>query len=843
MPFHNVHRDPSLDPWRQGFADKVAHWLSSAQPSRFETADTKEVVSALTNGGWEVEQEVSLELAGKVAEKLRCNSVILGEFARTQGLWRVAFRVLRSGGGGPEQKVEVEDRSTHQLLVRLYEKSCAALEVSPFPAGLTLMRDYPIADSTYEKLVRLKDPETKEANLEYIKTVREILASEPNCFSARAELVRDLLWAGQTEEALAESRKLLQQAPGLCTGHFLLAVSLQGPEHEKQRQEEFLAALKVHPGCPSALGILFEDWSAEERWDDLRKVCEQAHQALPAEKSTIAYLAAAKAQLGDRKGADALVSELGPTAEYRAEVHTGILMAGATREKADLGLAAREMLWFQRHSSADPRARQRISELDATMQFFPPDEPNSPKPPRLYSQQEFEAELEKRLTADERALAVSPIALTEQVKATARDLTAGVTNEQLKVALLFAYVAEQRQNTNALPQPTGTGSGQALACHYYASQLVALARAVGIPSWLVHVELSTEGLSGYHDRAALLLGGRLLASDPTWNLLFTSWREEGACRILDDVQAVAHHLCQTSSLPAVRAALKLDPDDVWTRIMAVIKLAQADQLQEAEALWKTLPPESTNRWDYYFSRGILEAEKKDYEASRRSLVKADSMSPNNMPVKYNLGLVYGSLHDEQKAAEYMHKAMGLGGAQQISSKLPDGDTRIQVLGALAEPNNASLDSLRTRAANGDVGARAALVNRLFKQGGQGRDEALDLLRQSAEEGDPVFQENYARNLLLLLGPERAEEAARFFRRAATQGNPEAQYQLAMLLYEGKVVKQDPVEASEWMHLAAEAGEQRAAGVLRELQLFLNSAAFAEGKKKAAEFKAVKERKN
>jgi TPR repeat protein len=203
-------------------------------------------------------------------------------------------------------------------------------------------------------------------------------------------------------------------------------------------------------------------------------------------------------------------------------------------------------------------------------------------------------------------------------------------------------------------------------------------------------------------------------------------------------------------------------------------------------------------------------------------------------IKYNLGLVYESLHDSRKAAEYLQKAMGLG---QIS--IPqDLDTRIKALGSAAIPADIPLDSLRTRAAAGDIAARIALANRLFKLGAEGEDEALELMRQAAEEGNPGFQENYARNLLVLRGRKAAEEAVKFFRMAASQGNPEAQYELGLLLYEGKIIQKDEVQASQWMHLAAQRGDQNAQSVLKEMKLFLDSAAFEEGKKRAENFKPI-----
>jgi hypothetical protein len=65
--------------------------------------------------------------------------------------------------------------------------------VTPYPAAIATVRAYPVFDRTLEKLARLKYPETKDAVPGYIKAMRSILASEPNCLQARNCLAWALL--------------------------------------------------------------------------------------------------------------------------------------------------------------------------------------------------------------------------------------------------------------------------------------------------------------------------------------------------------------------------------------------------------------------------------------------------------------------------------------------------------------------------------------------------------------------------------------------------------------------------------------------------------------------------
>jgi TPR repeat protein len=49
------------------------------------------------------------------------------------------------------------------------------------------------------------------------------------------------------------------------------------------------------------------------------------------------------------------------------------------------------------------------------------------------------------------------------------------------------------------------------------------------------------------------------------------------------------------------------------------------------------------------------------------------------------------------------------------------------------------------------------------------------------------------------------EAVRWFRLAAEQGDPDAQYNLATMYDQGRGVPQDPAAAMKWWRLAAEQG--------------------------------------
>lgn len=149
----------------------------------------------------------------------------------------------------------------------------------------------------------------------------------------------------------------------------------------------------------------------------------------------------------------------------------------------------------------------------------------------------------------------------------------------------------------------------------------------------------------------------------------------------------------------------------------------------------------------------------------------------------------------------------------------------------ATPSRLSEPELRNRANAGDLHAQMALAGRLFEA--HRNDEALKWLLEAAKQGNAMAQENYGRNLHLLKKDSADAEAVEWLRKAALQGYSPANGLLATLLYAGKGVPQDNVEASMWAYLGDDAEDKECKWLLREMELSVDATTLAEGKKRAA----------
>ena len=84
-------------------------------------------------------------------------------------------------------------------------------------------------------------------------------------------------------------------------------------------------------------------------------------------------------------------------------------------------------------------------------------------------------------------------------------------------------------------------------------------------------------------------------------------------------------------------------------------------------------------------------------------------------------------------------------------------------------------------------------------------EAVKWFRKAAEQGDPNGQDDLASMYESGDGVRQnnAEAAARWYRKAAEQGVPGAQSSLGLLYFSGEGVPQDYAQAYKWLYLAAE----------------------------------------
>jgi hypothetical protein len=384
FPFADRSAGERNAPWRRAFPGRLSVELQDATPPRLDVYFYK-VQQALTNNAWDGQQPVSLELAGKVAEKLKLERMVLGEFRPDDQGWEVRLQVVEAGRGATPVVLEFKQKSKQDLTAEMAEKVCQALGVTRNPALVEAWQKTPVSNEVLDRLALLNRDGVDSADPERLAALRALVGSEPSFISARISLLYALITGGHLAEAKAEALKVTELAPGLCTGYLGLCESLEGEGTEARREESLLQALKVHPGCPDAAMMLFPYWVSRNRWQELKPVAEKAHAARPDEPAATIALGAALAGLGEREKAWDLINDVDLTEVDEAELHA--VLAQTAMSVPIMRLVARELLWLQRQSDTNKSAREYLGQVDATYVLIPrKPPPRNPRPARCRRQ-------------------------------------------------------------------------------------------------------------------------------------------------------------------------------------------------------------------------------------------------------------------------------------------------------------------------------------------------------------------------------------------------------------------------------------------------------------------------
>jgi tetratricopeptide (TPR) repeat protein len=848
LPLNNVSGDASLGDWRHGFAEMLAGRLAWAK--RVDILDWKELSAALTNAGWATNRAVDAKLAERVARESAVDAVIWGQYTCPAGEWALQLTITRSQPTNQPEAVEVKGRALAKLLIDAPENLARSLGTPIAPEDLNKMRRRGTNSNTawdrYAHVLSLERANAASSDRE--KLLRQILADEPSFVAAHRSLAEILESADRLAEAEVEARRLVSEDPGICSPHLMLAWLACKSEKWPEAERELREALRVHPGCPGACDTYFKLMHNMGRWQELREILEKANTERPDEASTLAFLADARAHCGDLDGAKMILQELGTVQRQDVSVHMALLETAIGCRR--LLAAGREVRWLHAHAADDPEAREMLGMADASFVLtVPMPLPHPVLRPRSYTSAALKAELERRLTPEELALAVNPVEITPEILKLSKELTSGLTNQTLRALVLFTDVAERGRGSGKGGSRTArqvlasSGDPQArFSCQEFAKLFVALARAAGLEAWLVHVDVLEDGRPIWHDCAALILPNQAFLVDPTWGTFGIDHQE---FRVLDDLQAIADQAMQGDDKTAVarkRMGAKLDPNDAWTRLQLVAGLAKDGLTTEAEAELARLGTNYTARWDFYHTTGVLEASRERWQPALSAFQHALSLSPSNFFVHLALANTYNALNNNTKATEHAEMAARLDEGNALDFKSDRGRFDLKMIGALAQTesrNPNARQELQRQAEAGDAAAQFALAKLLFESKPPNYDEGMEWMRKAAEQGNDDIQQNYASNLLAFRGPSAGPEAAKWLSRSAEQGNTTAQFRLGRLLYEGKLVPSDKIAGCQWVILAAESGSKEAKGLLREMELFLNQAQLVEARKRAAEFKPAR----
>ena len=184
--------------------------------------------------------------------------------------------------------------------------------------------------------------------------------------------------------------------------------------------------------------------------------------------------------------------------------------------------------------------------------------------------------------------------------------------------------------------------------------------------------------------------------------------------------------------------------------------------------------------------------------------------------------------DEQKAVEWYRKAADQGDDEawlRLYHCYSDGigvekddDQALTCLLNAADLNNADalfLVALCIQEDERDPENRQKAVGLIREAAALGQPDAIQTLKEDFTHDNPEDQYIMGQ----ILSKTEPEEAVKWFRKAAAQGNAEAQYELSVSYERGIGVEQDMQSALEWLKKAAENGSPQAQWIFGEWNVY------------------------
>jgi tetratricopeptide (TPR) repeat protein len=847
LPFHNATGSTNWADWQWALPRITWSYLNEAYATT--VVPRKKVCEALLHAGREKEGEVGAEEARGVLRETRADAVLWGSFQQQQDQWLVSAWLLRSNSSAGPVSIHVAGPDwsclPERLALAVTEQTGRRIDGAELQFMRKRLTQSPSALPWLARAVRLELEEAPEAEQEPV--IRHVLEADPHCEVGYMLLLQALEEASRTNDFDKACDDLIRQCPDTCSAQCIIAMRRAQAGDEAAMEQALQQALRVHRSCPEAgryyyfyLGLY------QHRWPELRDVLTSAVALRPDRIENIILLASACAECGDGKAAEGLmerVTELPPEDPVRDVV------------LLDAALRTKEVVWAGLElARLGPQAatNEFVRDVLGSITSEPRANPNldSTAKPRAFSPSELQKELERRLSPDERALVVDPVALTPEIQAEARRLTNGLTTDTLKALAIFGEVAHlgrgpgeagirtASQALNDSPNPESQ-----FCCQEYAKLFVALARAAGLKSWLVHIDWEVAGRAGYHDCAAVYLDGRAVLVDPTWRVFGVEYEE---FQMLDDLQAIAHQAMQPhdDSAPArLRMGLKLDPTLRWTQLQFVRGMAKAGEFEAAEAELRKVRSSGPQTWDVYEAAGELQLQRKRWKVALAELQRSLELAPSNSIAHDCIAAAYAGLGDIEKCTEHLQKALDFDQGEMPGNTRRESQFAVQLGKALAQaksPSPGSQAQLEESARAGDLASQLALAKACFDARPPRTEEGQQWFLKAAQQGNDQAQFNYGRILLALQGKAAGREGVQWLTRSANQGFADAQYLLGKVLYEGKLVPRDTVVAGQWVLLAAQAGNKDARYLWSEMELFLSPADLASAREQAAAFKPAKE---
>ena len=594
-------------------------------------------------------EAISAEQARKIGELIEARRVVWGAYRQEDGKWLATARVLNVASGATSAELPAASADWYEVRDQLADQVLRELGVTPAEAEhQKMLRRGTSSPSALEWYSRtLAGQEERKPKPGQEASIRQAMDADPQFAEAYGALAAVLGSQGKFPLAEAAARRGVELRPDGAGLHLVLSLALMFQGNFAPAEKEMHAALRLDPDDAEAYMRLGECAKEQGKLDEAIAFWNEAKRLDPTDASVRAHLGDVYAKKRDRERALRELKEaerLDPgdvnSEQFIWQGYVALHETPLALEHLEKFVAlarpaglAPKLVDYTEECGRELKARLTPSEVVAAL-------------PTVYTRQSLDAALRQRLTSVEYKLAVNPLASTPAMDLWAQELTRGATNELDRARKIFDALArhldagEAGARTAQEVFAAWNDPAQSFSCQEYAKLYLALARAVGLQAFYVHLEKDYSGEIVYHDCAAVFIGDKALLVDPAYQWFGAPHKEYV---VLDDLQAIAHHFYQPSAkgqgVTRCRLAAKLHPNTAWGQLHLVGALLKANEFDEARKVLKHAQQLEPGRWDSCTYQGFLAAKTGDLNGAAASLRKALEINPRHGPTHLILGWV------------------------------------------------------------------------------------------------------------------------------------------------------------------------------------------------------------
>ncbi len=521
--------------------------------------------------------------------------------------------------------------------------------------------------------------------------IRKALDAAPQFADAYTALAAVLGSQGKFAPAEAAARQAVKLSSDSARAHDALGFVLMFRGKLAEAERELREALRLDPDDAETLWRLGECAQEQGHLDAAIALWNQAKQLDPTDATVCAHLGKAYAEKHERDNA---LLELKAAERLDPDgVSSEQLIWQGYVELHETPPALEHLERFVRlalKEGLQPKVVEYTEECGRELKALLTPHEISAAPPRIYTAQTLDAVLRERLTPEEYQQVINPLAGTPAMDRWAQELTSGATNDLGKARKIFEALARHPATEEAGTRTARevfalwNDPGQAFSSQEYARLYVALARAVDVQAFFVHVEEDCSGDMVDHACAAIFADGKAFLVDPAYQWFGAPHQKY---LIQDDLQAIAYQYYQPTGAPnqvaRCQLAVKLFPDTAWGQVRLADALIKVNELEKAVQALEIAQRLEPGRWDADTCLGLIAAKTGDLQGAAADLRQALNLNPKYGPThfvlawvlgkqgkleeardEYRLALLYGSLLSSED------KALVLRAIAEINEKLP-----------------------------------------------------------------------------------------------------------------------------------------------------------------------------